>query len=60
LRRFADMNVVRPLEWLGLQSDFEVVSLQRDSPAIRLLYKLNRMPAGTYTEEEGFAAGANE
>ena len=59
LRRFADMNVVRPLQWLGIHTDFEVVSLQRDSPAIRLLYKLNEMPAGAYTEDEGFAAGAN-
>jgi hypothetical protein len=56
LRRFVDMNLVKPLEWLGVQSDFEVVSLQRDSPAIRLIYKLNAIPTGTYTEEEGFAA----
>ena len=56
LRRFADMNVVKPLEWLGVHADFEVVSLQRDSPAIRLIYKLNKLPAGTYTEEDGFAA----
>jgi len=58
LRRFADMNVVRPLEWLGVHADFEVVSLKRDSPAIRLLYKLSDMPEGDYNEEEGFAAGS--
>lgn len=56
LRRFADMNIVQPLEWLGVHADFEVVSLQRDSPAIRLIYKLNKLPAGAYTEEDGFAA----
>jgi hypothetical protein len=56
LRRFVDMNLVKPLEWLGVQSDFEVVSLQRDSPAIRVIYKLKAIPTGTYTEEEGFAA----
>lgn len=56
LRRFADMNVVQPLQWLGVHADFEVVSLQRDSPAIRLIYKLSDVPAGAYTEEEGFAA----
>jgi len=44
LRRFADMNLLRPLEWLGVHDDFEIVSLERKSPAIRLLYKLNDMP----------------
>jgi hypothetical protein len=56
LRRFTDINLLRPLEWLGLHKDFEVVSMQRDSPAIRLLYKLNDIPDGEYTEEEGFGA----
>jgi hypothetical protein len=55
LRRFTDMNLIRPLQWLGLQSNFEVVSMQRDSPAIRLLYKLNDIPSGEYTEQDGFA-----
>jgi hypothetical protein len=44
LRRFTDMNVLRPLEWLGLANQFEVASLQRDSPAIRILHKLQDMP----------------
>lgn len=48
LRRFADMNLLWPLEWLGVHNDFEVVSLERQSPAIRLLYKLNAIPS---TEE---------
>lgn len=57
LRRFTDMSVKQPLKWLGVQSDFEVVSIRRHSPAIRLLYKLQDMPSSdAYTEDEGFAA----
>ena len=37
LRRFTDMNLVQPLEWLGLKSDFEVSAFERGSPAIRLV-----------------------
>lgn len=52
LRRFTDMNVLRPLEWLGISHQFEVASLQRDSPAIRILHKLQDMPEGEETPEE--------
>ena len=44
LRRFTDINLLRPLEWLGVQADFEVTSLERGSPAIRFLHKLQDMP----------------
>jgi hypothetical protein len=44
LDEFCATQVLRPLEWLGLQTQFEVASLQRDSPAIRLLYQLQDMP----------------
>lgn len=44
LRRFTDINLLRPLEWLGVQADFEITSLQRGSPAIRFLHKLQDMP----------------
>ena len=44
LRRFTDMNLLRPLQWLGMDVDFEVSSLQRGSPAIRLIHKLSEMP----------------
>jgi hypothetical protein len=44
LRRFADMNLIRPLEWLGVRNDFEIVSMERGSPAIRLIYRLQDMP----------------
>jgi hypothetical protein len=60
LRRFTDMNLLRPLEWLGVHADFEVSSMQRGSPAIRLLYKLKDMPSTPYTEERGFEAVEDE
>jgi hypothetical protein len=50
LRRFTDMNLRLPLEWLGLDGVFEVASLERGSPAIRLIHKLNDMPDEPWTE----------
>lgn len=44
VRRFCDMNLQRPLEWLGIRHEFEVASMERGSPAIRLLYKLEAIP----------------
>jgi hypothetical protein len=45
LERFTEMNVARPLSWLGLESVFEVcANLQFGAPAIRMLYKLDDMP----------------
>jgi hypothetical protein len=45
LERFTEMNVARPLTWLGLGSAFEVcANLQFGAPAIRMLYKLDDMP----------------
>jgi hypothetical protein len=59
VRRFLEMNVIQPLLWLGIHNDFEVCSFQRDSPAIRLIFKLNDLPAtASYTEEDGFAASS--
>jgi len=40
LRQFANMNLQRPLEWLGMQDLFEISSFQRGCPAIRLLHNL--------------------
>lgn len=51
LQRFADMNLRQPLEWLGLDGIFEVASLQRGSPAIRLIHKLADMPEEPWKEE---------
>lgn len=46
LKQFTDLNVLRPLEWLGVESNvLEVASLQRDSPCIRLLHKLSDIPS---------------
>lgn len=60
LKRFADMNLLRPLAWLGIHADFEISSMQRESPAIRLLYKLKAMPTEGYTPEKGFGAIEDE
>mmetsp|Transcript_10758 Transcript_10758/g.13603 ORF Transcript_10758/g.13603 Transcript_10758/m.13603 type:complete len:329 (-) Transcript_10758:2429-3415(-) len=46
LKRFTDMNVLRPLDWLGIDTSImEVASLQRKSPCIRLLHKLKDIPS---------------
>lgn len=50
LRRFTDMNLQRPLDWLGMSSTFEVASMRREFPAIRLLHKLSDMPTEPYSE----------
>ena len=52
LRRFCDMNLQRPLEWLGMNDIFEVTSMKRGSPAIRLIHKLSDIPAEVGGEEE--------
>lgn len=45
LKQFNDMNILRPLEWLGIDSTvMEVASLQRESPCVRLLHKLSDIP----------------
>jgi hypothetical protein len=56
LRRFADMNLHRPLEWLGIDSNFEVASLEIGSPAIRLIHKLADIPD---TKEEEVQTGSS-
>lgn len=47
LRRFVDMNLQRPLAWLGISELFEVTSLQRGIPAIRLIHRLSGIPEVT-------------
>lgn len=44
LEVFADMNLQRPLQWLGIDDKFEVASVQHGNPAIRLIHKLSDMP----------------
>lgn len=55
LKRFTDMNLQLPLQWLGVKQDFEVTSLERGSPAIRFLHRLQDMPDEPWKEppEEG-------
>lgn len=53
LRRFTDINLQRPMEWLGMEQSFEVTAMQRGSPAIRLIHKLSAMPTEPYRPEEG-------
>jgi hypothetical protein len=60
VRRFADMNLQRPLEWMGLQDLFEVASLHRDSPAIRLLYRLRDIPDTAKTTEQEDGVGDDD
>jgi hypothetical protein len=52
LRRFTDMNLLRPLQWLGIDDVFEVASMQRGSPAIRLIHKLSDIPDPADLEDE--------
>ena len=54
LRRFVDMNLQRPLQWLGLEETFEVTSLQRGggAPAIRVIHKLSDMPTDLSDDPE--------
>ena len=52
LRRFVDVNLLRPLTWLGMQADYEVTSLKFGSPAIRLLHKLQDMPMEPWNDPD--------
>jgi hypothetical protein len=52
LRRFVDVNLQRPLQWMGLDSIFEVTSLQRGFPAIRVIYKLSDMPVPDVSSDQ--------
>ena len=45
LRRFVDMNLQRPLNWLALNDVFEVVALEKSRlGAIRIIHKLSDIP----------------
>lgn len=45
LRRFADINLQRPLQWLGIDDDFEVASLERGGlGVVRIIYRLSEIP----------------
>lgn len=44
LEDFADLNLLKPLQWLGLHADFEIATFERNAPAIRMIYRLKDMP----------------
>lgn len=44
LQSFTDENLQQPLEWLGLDLDFEIASITRGIPALRMLHKLSDIP----------------
>lgn len=45
LRRFVDMNLQRPLQWMGKLDDFEVASLEKGGlGVIRIIHKLSDIP----------------
>jgi hypothetical protein len=45
LRRFTDMNLQRPLQWLGIHDNFDVESLEHGGlGAVRLIHKLSDIP----------------
>jgi hypothetical protein len=53
VRRFADINLQRPLEWLGIANNFEVASLEKGGLGVlRLIHKLADIPADLPPPEE--------
>lgn len=44
LESFTDANLLQPLKWLGLHTSFEISSITRGNPAVRLLHKLSDIP----------------
>lgn len=43
VHRFVEEKLVRPISWLGRDSDWEIVAMERGNLGIRLLYKLSGM-----------------
>jgi hypothetical protein len=41
---FVERNLIRPMRWLGRDSDWEIVAMERGGVAVRLLYKLGEIP----------------
>lgn len=44
LQSFTNANLQQPLEWLGLDLSFEISSITRGNPALRMLHKLSAIP----------------
>merc|ERR1712176_1128582 len=41
LIRFVELNINEPMKWFGICQDFEVQSLLKGFPAVRIIYKLS-------------------
>lgn len=53
VRRFADINLQRPLQWLGIENNFEVASLEKGGLGVlRLIHKLSDIPILPRQQEE--------
>lgn len=44
VKEFVERKLIQPINWLGRESDWEIVALERGSVAVRLLYKLSDIP----------------
>jgi len=44
VQEFVKSNLIRPIQWLGREGDWEIVAMERGSLAVRLLYKLSAIP----------------
>lgn len=54
LRKFTEMNLHLPLDWLGVSGSnlFEVAAFERDSPGIRILHRLSDIPKASQRKPE--------
>jgi len=54
VRQFIETNLIRPIHWLGIGDDWEIVALERGSIGVRMLYKLSDIPdlSEKYVPEE--------
>lgn len=44
VRNFVEINLIHPIRWLGRDDDWEIVAMEREGLAVRLLYKLSNIP----------------
>ncbi|KAL3822617.1 hypothetical protein ACHAXA_006402 [Cyclostephanos tholiformis] len=44
VRDFVERDLIRPMRWLGRDSDWEIVAMERGGVAVRMLYKLGDIP----------------
>ena len=44
VQEYIETNLIQPLQWFGIEDDWEIVALERGSIAVRMLYKLSDIP----------------